>query len=131
MQTRLKISLGFFMFLQYFVWGAWYVSMATYLSRTLNFGGEQIGLAYGAFAIGAMVSPFFVGLIADRYFPSEKILAFLALLGGALLFVLSKLTAFSSFYPVLIIYCATYVPTLALITSLSLHHLANPSSSSC
>ncbi|HRE50393.1 MAG TPA: MFS transporter [Flavitalea sp.] len=126
MQTRLKISLGFFMFLQYFVWGAWYVSMATYLSRTLNFGGEQIGLAYGAFAIGAMVSPFFVGLIADRYFPSEKILAFLALLGGALLFVLSKLTAFSSFYPVLIIYCATYVPTLALITSLSLHHLANP-----
>jgi len=126
MQTRLKISLGFFMFLQYFVWGAWYVSMATYLSKTLHFGGEQIGLAYGAFAIGAMVSPFFVGLIADRYFPSEKILAFLALLGGALLFVLSKLTAFSSFYPVLIIYCATYVPTLALITSLSLHHLTNP-----
>ncbi len=126
MQTQLKIRLGFFMFLQYFVWGAWYVSMATYLSRTLHFGGEQIGLAYGAFAIGAMISPFFVGLIADRYFPSEKILAFLAFLGGILLFVLPKLTTFSSFYPVLIIYCASYVPTLALGTSLSLHHLSNP-----
>lgn len=126
MQTQLKIKLGFFMFLQYFVWGSWYVSMATYLSRTLHFGGEQIGLAYGAFAIGAMISPFFVGLIADRYFPSEKILAFLACLGGILLFVLSKLTTFSSFYPVLIIYCASYVPTLALGTSLSLHHLTNP-----
>lgn len=126
MQTQLKIKLGFFMFLQYFVWGTWYVSMATYLSRTLHFGGEQIGLAYGAFAIGAMISPFFVGLIADRYFPSEKILAFLAFVGGILLFVLSKLTTFSSFYPVLIIYCTTYVPTLALGTSLSLHHLSNP-----
>lgn len=126
MQTQLKIRLGFFMFLQYFVWGAWYVSMASYLSRTLQFGGEQIGLAYGAFAIGAMISPFFVGLIADRYFPSEKILAFLGLVGGVLLFVLSGLTTFSTFYPVLIIYCATYVPTLALGTSLSLHHLNNP-----
>lgn len=126
MQTQLKIKLGFFMFLQYFVWGAWYVSMATYLSKTLHFGGEQIGLAYGAFAIGAMISPFFVGLIADRYFPSERILAFLAFLGGILLFVLSKLTTFSSFYPVLVIYCASYVPTLALGTSLSLHHLTNP-----
>ncbi|MFT3949746.1 MAG: MFS transporter [Agriterribacter sp.] len=126
MQTQLKIKLGFFMFLQYFVWGTWYVSMATYLSRTLHFGGEQIGLAYGAFAIGAMISPFFIGLIADRYFPSEKILAFLAFAGGILLFVLSKLTTFSSFYPVLIIYCTTYVPTLALGTSLSLHHLRDP-----
>lgn len=125
-QTKLKFRLSVFMFLQYFVWGAWYVSAATYLSKTLEFGGGQIGLAYGAFAIGAMISPFFVGLIADRYFASEKILAFLGITGGILLFVLARLTSFGSFYPVLIIYCASYVPTLALGTSLSLHHFTNP-----
>ena len=126
MQTSLKLKLCGFMFLQYFIWGSWYVSMATFLGKTLGFEGGQIGLAYGAFAIGAMISPFFVGLIADRYFASEKLLAFLGILGGALLFALPKLTTFSAFYPVLIIYCATYVPTLALGNSLSLHHLANP-----
>ncbi len=126
MQTQLKVKLSFFMFLQYFVWGSWYVTMATYLSKTLHFEGEQIGLAYGAFAIGAMISPFFVGLIADRYFASEKILAFLGIVGGLLLFIFPQLTTFGSFYPMLIIYCASYVPTLALGTSLSLHHLNNP-----
>ena len=125
MQAQLRAKLSFFMFLQYFVWGSWYVSMATYLSKTLHFEGEQIGLAYGAFAIGAMISPFFVGLIADRYFASEKILAFLGILGGLLLFILPQLTAFGFFYPMLIIYCASYVPTIALGTSLSLHHLIN------
>ena len=126
MQTSLKIKLSVFMFLQYFIWGSWYVSMATYLGKTLGFAGGQIGLAYGAFAIGAMISPFFVGLIADRYFASEKLLAFLGILGGALMFTLPKLTTFGAFYPVLIIYCASYAPTLALGNSLSLHHLANP-----
>lgn len=126
MQTQIRIKLAIFMFLQYVIWGSWYVSMGTYLNKVLLFDGEQIGLAYGAFAIGAMISPFFVGLIADRYFASEKLLAFLGILGGLLLFILPGLTEFSSFYPMLIIYCATFVPTLALGNSISLHHLSNP-----
>jgi nucleoside transporter len=126
MQTALKTKLSIFMFLQYFIWGSWYVSMGTFLGKTLGFEGGQIGQAYGAFAIGAMISPFFVGLIADRHFASEKLLGFLGLLGGALLFVLPRLTTFGLFYPMLVVYCASYVPTLALGNSLSLHHLANP-----
>jgi nucleoside transporter len=125
MQTQLKIKLSIFMFLQYFIWGSWYVSMGTYLANVLRFGGQEIGAAYGAFAIGSMISPFFVGLIADRYFASEKLLAALGILGGAVLCALPHVTAFSSFYPTLILYCALFAPTLALGNSLSLHHLAD------
>lgn len=123
MQISLKIKLSVFMFLQYFIWGAWYVSMGTYLANTLKFGGQEIGAAYGAFAIGAMISPFFVGLIADRYFASEKLLAALGILGGVVLCAIPQMTVFKAFYPVLILYCALYAPTLALGNSLSLHHL--------
>src|SRR5262245_59125564 len=118
----LKLRLFLFMFLQYFIWGAWYVSMGTYLEKTLKFAGGEIGLAYGAFAIGAMISPFIVGLIADRFFASEKLLAVLGIVGGLVLCALPRFTAFGSFYPALILYCSLYVPTLALGNSLSLHH---------
>ncbi|MDO8540027.1 MAG: MFS transporter [Opitutaceae bacterium] len=124
-QSSLKLKLSVFMFLQYFIWGSWYVSMGTYLANTLKFGGAQIGAAYGAFAIGAIISPFFVGLIADRLFASEKMLAVLGIVGGVVLCLLPRLHTFGAFYPMLILYCALYVPTLALGNSLSLHHLAD------
>jgi nucleoside transporter len=123
MQTKLRTTLSIFMFLQYFIWGAWYVSMGTYLANALKFSGQEIGMAYGAFAIGAMISPFFVGLVADRYFASERILAFLGVVGGIVLCALPQLHQFKTFYPALIFYCALFVPTLALGNSLSLHHL--------
>jgi nucleoside transporter len=126
-QSSLRTKLSVFMFLQYFIWGSWYVSLGAYLANTLRFGGQEIGAAYGAFAIGAMISPFFVGLIADRYFASEKLLAALALLGGVTLCVLPQMTQFKTFYPTLILYCALAAPTLNLGNSLSLHHLANAS----
>jgi nucleoside transporter len=125
MQTSLKVKLSAFMFLQYFIWGAWYVSLGTYLANSLKFGGQEIGAAYGAFAIGSMISPFFVGLIADRYFASEKLLAVLGILGGVVLCLLPRVTTFGSFYPMLIVYCALYAPTLALGNSLSLQDLQN------
>ncbi len=123
MQTSLKLKLSFFMFLQYFIWGAWYVTMGVYLAKSLHFEGQQIGWAYGAFAIGSIISPFFVGLIADRYFASEKLLAVLGIAGGLVLCLLPRVTTFSSFYPTLIFYCALFAPTLALGNSLALHHL--------
>jgi nucleoside transporter len=123
MQTRLKTQLSIFMFLQYFIWGSWYVSLGAYLANALKFGGQEIGAAYGAFAIGSMISPFFVGLIADRYFASEKLLGALGLLGAAVLCILPQTKTFGAFYPALIVYCALFAPTLALGNSLSLHHL--------
>jgi nucleoside transporter len=124
-QSTIKLRLSVFMFLQYFIWGAWYVSMGAYMANTLKFGGEQIGAAYGAFAIGSMISPFFVGLIADRYFASQKLLAVLGIGGGLAMFALAQVQTFSAFYPTLILYCALFAPTLALGNSLSLHHLTN------
>ena len=123
MQTQLKVKLSFFNFLQYFIWGSWYASMGTYLANTLKFGGQEIGAAYGAFAIGSMISPFLVGLLVDRYFASEKLLAVFSLIGGGVLCLLPSLNTFLPFYSTLILYCALYTPTLALGNSLALTHL--------
>src|SRR5204863_7646412 len=108
-QTSLKVQLAFYMFLQYYIWGSWYVSLAAYLENVLGFDGDRIGWAYGAFAIGAMVAPFFVGLIADRYFASEKMLGVLGLFGAAVMFLLPQVKTFWAVYPLLILYCASFV----------------------
>lgn len=124
MQTQLKIKLSLFMFLQYFIWSTWYMTLGAYLG-TLGFSGQEIGRSYGAFAWGAIVSPFIVGLIADRYFASEKLLAFLGIIGGLVMFAIPSLKTFGAVYPMLILYCTLYVPTLALGNSLSLTHLTD------
>lgn len=125
-----RARLSGMMFLQYFVWGGWGVAAGGYLgSKAVGFSGAQIGWIYSTTAIGAMISPLFVGYIADRFFATERILAALHLFGGALLLAAAWIvtpaesggnqTAFMPLMVVMIAYALCYMPTLALTNSIS------------
>src|SRR5438132_8348153 len=126
MTGNVRVKLSAMMFLEYFVWGAWYVTMGTWLGETLHFSGQQIGLAYGTTALAAMISPFFVGMVADRFFATERILAALHVLGGLVLFYAAAQTSFGPLDTIPLVHTLCYMPTLALTNSLSFHQMNNP-----
>ncbi len=126
MDLKLRFQLSTMMFLNYFIWGAWYVTMGTYLGTTLSFSGAEIGVLYGAVSVAALVSPFFVGMIADRFFATEKILSFLHFVGGILFILIAQSTEFSWFYLFFQIYMLCFMPTIALTNSLSFRNLSDP-----
>ena len=122
----MRLRLSVLMFLEFFVWGGWFVTLGSYLAQSLSASGVQLGAAYSTQSWGAIIAPFIVGLIADRYFNAERVLAVLHLAGGVLLLVLARVTAFATFLPVLLIYMALYMPTLALANSISFRQLKDP-----
>ena len=122
--TRLKLSV--MMFLEFFVWGAWFVTMGTFLDANLSASGTQISLAYLTQSLGAIAAPFIVGLIADQFFSAQKVLGILHLAGAALLFWASTLSTFGAFFPVILGYMILYMPTLALVNSVSFRQMTNP-----
>src|SRR3954447_815515 len=122
--TRLRLSL--IMFLEFFVWGAWFVTMGTFLATDLSASGSQISLAYLTQSLGAIAAPFIIGLIADQFFSAQKVLGILHLAGAALLFLASTMETFGAFFPVILAYMILYMPTLALVNSVSFRQMANP-----
>ncbi|GHF13393.1 MFS transporter [Kordiimonas sediminis] len=125
MGNKYYTQLSIMMFLQFFIWGAWFVTLGTYLAAQ-GFSGSDIGTAYLTNNIGAIISPFFIGLIADRFFASEKIMAVLHILGGCILYAVSGLEGTGPIILGLMLYNACYMPTLALVNAISFHQMTSP-----
>lgn len=115
------------MFLEFFIWGAWFVTLGTYLSKSLKATDIQTAVAYATQSFGAIVAPFIIGLIADKFFSAQRILGVLHLAGGLLLWSITLLTNFDHFYPVLLAYMMLYMPTLALVNSIAFRQMDHPS----
>lgn len=125
MKTTTGSLLASMMFFEYFIWGAWYVTLGTYMGQNLHSTGIEIGATYGALAIATMISPFFVGLIADRFFSAQKIMGVLHLFGAALLFLATKIENNSTFYWVILGYSLLYTPTIALSNSVAFSQMTD------
>lgn len=122
MNARLSVM----MFLQFFIWGGWFVTLGTFLTTTLAASGGQVGMAFSTQSWGAIIAPFVIGLIADRFFNAERILAVLHLIGAVLLFQLYRAADFSDFYPYVLAYMMVYMPTLALVNAVAFRQIKDP-----
>jgi len=125
--TAIRGRLSAMMFLQYFVYGSWLVTLGTFLGHALGATGTQVGLAYMTPAIAAILSPFLVGMIADRFFATERVLAVLHLAGAALLYAATMQQSFGAFAPLFLAYTLCFMPTLALTNSISFDNMRDPS----
>jgi nucleoside transporter len=126
MNTLNRTKLSLMMFLEFFIWGAWFVTLGTFLGNNLNATGAQTGAAFSTQSLGAIIAPFIIGLIADRYFNAEKILGILHLIGALLMYQMYNSTDFETFYPYVLGYMIAYMPTLALVNSISFNQMKDP-----
>jgi len=125
MKNSTRFQLMAMMFLLYFVWGAWYGQMSKYMFTELGATGVQVGNAYAAFSIAMIIAPFFVGMIADRYFAAQKVLGILNLVGAGILYVLSEVKDPDTFFWVILAYCITFAPAMSLTTSIAMQQVTN------
>ena len=126
MKKSTGVQLSLMMFFQYFIWSAWYVTMGTYMKENLHSTDVQIGAAFSALAIATMISPFFVGMVADRYFAAQRIIGVLHLAGAVLLFLATSITDNTLFYWIILFYSLLYMPTIALTNSIAFSQMTDP-----
>ncbi|MEO6220099.1 MAG: nucleoside permease [Ginsengibacter sp.] len=126
MKFTIRLQLSFMMFLEFFIWGGWFVTLGTFLINNLHASGAAMGSVFSTQSWGAIVAPFIIGLIADRYFNAEKILAILHLAGALLMYQMYNASEISTFYPYVLIYMILYMPTLALVNSISFNQMNDP-----
>lgn len=126
MKTNTYIQLSAMMFLEFFIWGAWFVTLGTFLGANLGASGAQTAAAFSTQSFGAIIAPFIIGLIADKYFNAERILGILHLCGAGLMYLMFKSDNFAAFYPYVFIYMVLYMPTLALVNSVSFNQMKDP-----
>jgi len=126
MKPKIIAILSFMMFLQYYIWGSWYVTMGTFMNEFLESTGIQIGAVYSALAIATMISPFFIGMVADRFFSAQRLMGVLHILGGLLLFLASRVETNVTFYWIILLYSLAYMPTIALSNSVAFRQMSDP-----
>lgn len=126
MKKSTWLQLSFMMFLNFFIWGAWFVTLGTFLINNLNASGGQSAAVFSTQSWGAIIAPFIIGLIADRYFNAERILGILHLIGAVLMFQMYRAPEVSVFYPYVLLYMILFMPTLALVNSISFRQMDNP-----
>jgi len=126
MSTMIRIKLSFMMFLEFFTWGAWFVTLGTFLSQNLQASELEKASVFSTQSLGAIIAPFIIGLIADRYFNAERILGVLHLVGAFLMYQMYNAPNVGLFYPYVLVYMILYMPTLALVNSISFRQISNP-----
>lgn len=126
MAAQLYLRLSALQFMQYFLWGAWYVTLGSYILRNMGNDGTQVGIAFGATAIASSLTPFLMGVLADRHIPAQRLLAILHFLGGLMLLGASQMDTFGSFYAFFLPYTLLYAPTFSLNAALCFRHLSDP-----
>lgn len=127
MKIGTNIQLSLMMFLEFFIWGGWFVTMGIYLPNSLKSSGAEIAMAYSTQSWGAIIAPFIIGLIADRYFNAERILGVLHLVGAFMMYQLAHAENFEAFFPYVLGYMIVYMPTLALVNSVAFNQMDDPS----
>lgn len=126
MNLNVKLRLSVMMFLEFFIWGAWFVTLGPFLGNNLHASGAQQAPVFSTQSWGAIIAPFIIGLIADRFFNAERILGVLHLIGAVLMYQLYKAEDVAVFYPYVLGYMVLYMPTLALVNSVSFNQMTDP-----